>query len=259
MKLQTTAAPVSVIRPNGPCAIPTWEHELELHARAAPDAGIVVAGVDEAGRGAWAGPLVAAAVVFPHPQCLGRGQREEALAAELARLRDSKLLAPAVRERLVECIESLAVAVGIGVVSAGLLDVIGVGPANRLAMTRAIRNLGLRPDFLLIDAFPLPAMPIPQRAIIKGDASCMSIAAASVIAKVVRYRMMDEHDRLYPGYGFARHKGYGTPLHVDALMRLGPSPVHRRSYEPVRAVMPGQVWDESEDEDEGEDDREGET
>jgi ribonuclease HII len=174
------------------------------------------------------------------------------VAAELARLRDSKLLTPAVRERLVECIKSLAVAVGIGVVSAGLLDVIGVGPANRLAMTRAIRNLSLRPDFLLIDAFPLPAMPIPQRAIIKGDASCMSIAAASVIAKVVRDRMMDEHDRLYPGYGFARHKGYGTPLHVDALMRLGPSPVHRRSYEPVRAVISGQARSEDEHNREGE-------
>jgi ribonuclease HII len=118
-------------------------------------------------------------------------------------------------------------------VSPALLDVIGVGPANRLAMARAVRALEVRPDFLLLDAFRLPSMPIPQRPIIKGDATCMSISAASVVAKVTRDRMMCELDAAYPGYGFAQHKGYGTQLHAEALDRLGVLPIHRRSFAPI--------------------------
>ncbi len=239
MKRQTggpsTTPSITVVRPESACAVPTWHHELELHAR--PGSVGLVAGVDEAGRGAWAGPLVAAAVVFPHPDHLDSGSGEANLAAGLARLRDSKLLAPVTRRHLMRYIQEAALAVGVGVVSPGLLDIIGVGPANRLAMARAIRDLGMWPDFLLVDAFPLPSMPIPQRAIVKGDSTCMSIAAASVVAKVVRDHIMEEYDRLYPGYGFAMHKGYGTPQHVEALMQLGVSPIHRRSYAPVEAMV----------------------
>ena len=214
---------------------PTWENELELHS----EGFTVIAGVDEVGRGAWAGPLVAAAVVFR-----GETMDDEATLSSairrppsgLARLRDSKLLTACVREELLGCILSNALAVGTGIVSRALLDVIGVGPANRLAMARAVRDLGLWPDFLLLDAFPLRAMPIPQRPIIRGDATCMSIAAASVVAKVTRDRMMCQLDEQYPGYGFAQHKGYGTNLHVKALEELGISPIHRHSFAPIREL-----------------------
>jgi ribonuclease HII len=208
--------------------IPTWDHELELFSRGYE----LLAGVDEAGRGSWAGPLVAAAVIF-HPDAVAEARCAAGRYGELARLRDSKLLSPCVREELLECVRSTALALGVGVVSPALLDLIGLGPANRLAMTRAVRALDVRPDFLLLDAFRLPAMPIPQRPIIKGDATCMSISAASVLAKVARDRMMCELDAEYPGYGFAQHKGYGTHLHAQALERLGVLPIHRRSFAPI--------------------------
>lgn len=156
--------------------------------------------------------------------------------SQLARLRDSKLLTACVREELLDCILASALAVGVGVVSQPLLDVIGVGPANRLAMARAVRDLGIWPDFLLLDAFPLRAMPIPQRPIIRGDATCMSIAAASIVAKVTRDRIMCGLDDQYPGYGFAQHKGYGTDLHAKALEELGVSAIHRRCFAPIREL-----------------------
>jgi ribonuclease HII len=161
----------------------------------------------------------------------------EALAAKLSLLRDSKMLSPAVREKLLEAVQAMACAVGVGVVSAALIDVIGVGPANRLAMSRAVRNLGIWPDFLLVDAFKIHSMPIPQRPIIKGDATCMTIAAASVVAKVTRDHIMEALDAEYPGYEFAQHKGYGTRLHVAALLRLGVSPIHRRCFAPIGAML----------------------
>ena len=188
-----------------------------------------MAGVDEAGRGAWAGPLVAASVVLPHPDTLASMNEAEKLIEEIECLRDSKMLSATVRERLMGAVRSVALAVG-------------VGPANRLAMARSVRDLGTWPDYLLLDAFRVPAMPIRQRAIIKGDATCMSIAAASIVAKVARDHIMHEQDALYPGYGFAQHKGYGTRQHVDALMRLGVSPIHRRSYAPIKAIMAGLPW-----------------
>jgi ribonuclease HII len=235
MKAPTTGAPEApaVARP-----VPTWDHELELHAAGRT----LVAGVDEAGRGAWAGPLVAAAVVFPSPLPISAPECPGDLASELGRLRDSKLLSACVREELLDCIKVVALAVGVGIVSPGLVDVIGVGPANRLAMARAVRDLGVWPEFLLLDAFPLRAMPIPQRPIIKGDATVMSIAAASVVAKVARDRIMCDLDVVYPDYGFAQHKGYGTRLHVDALVERGISPVHRRSYAPIKAIEAGLPW-----------------
>jgi ribonuclease HII len=216
--------------------IPSWDHELELQAKGLS----IIAGVDEAGRGAWAGPLVAAAVVFPDPDLVLARVHVDEVAAELSLLRDSKMIPAHVREQLLEVIKETACAVGVGVVSSGLIDVIGVGPANRLAMARAVRDLGVWPDFLLIDAFKIHSMPIPQRPIIKGDATCMTIAAASVVAKVARDRIMCELEGLYPGYGFAQHKGYGTRSHVESLLRLGVSPVHRRCFAPIGALLAGE-------------------
>ena len=193
--------------------------------------------MDEAGRGAWAGPLVAGAVILPHPDVLRANGRGEDLLRQLAALRDSKMLSPNTREELLETVHRLAVAVGVGVVSSQVVDVIGLGPANRLAMTRAVRVLPVTPDYLLLDAFPLRAMPISQRPIIRGDATCISIAAASIVAKVARDRMMREQDECYPHYGFAQHKGYGTHQHAKALALFGVTPIHRCSYAPVKAVL----------------------
>jgi len=217
--------------------VPTWDNEMGLHAEGYK----LPAGVDEAGRGAWAGPLVAAAVIFPHPRTFSEAACPPGLAAELDRLRDSKLLSACVREELLECVRATALAVGVGVVSPELADVIGIGPANRIAMARAVRDLGTWPDFLLLDAFRLPTMPLPQRAIIKGDATCMSIAAASIVAKVTRDHIMQEVGVHYPGYGFDQHKGYGTRSHVEALLRLGVSPHHRRSFAPIKALLNGEL------------------
>lgn len=188
-----------------------------------------VAGLDEAGRGSWAGPLVAAAVVLPpiSPTLLRR----------LRGLRDSKQLSPPQRDRLAEAVRGCAVAVGVGLVGAALLDALGLSAAGRLAMERAVRVLGASPDFLLIDAFPLPAVHCPQEAVIHGDALCLTIAAASVIAKVERDRLMDVLGGGYPGYGLERNKGYGTADHARALRTLGPTPEHRRSYAPLRSLL----------------------
>jgi ribonuclease HII len=142
-----------------------------------------------------------------------------------------------VREELLEYIYGAALSVGIGIVSHALIDVIGLGPANRLAMARAVRDLNVWPDYLLLDAFRVPLMPIPQRAIIKGDATCMSIAAASIVAKVTRDRIMCELCEAHPGYSFAQHKGYGTRQHQDALLRMGVCPIHRRTYAPIKALI----------------------
>ena len=221
-----------------PAIVPTWDNEIELCAAG----NRLIAGVDEAGRGAWAGPLVAAAVVLPSPSEPGGIYRAAEVAEALSALRDSKMLSAARREELMGVVRAVAVSVGVGIVSPGLLDVIGVGPGNRLAMKRAVRDLGVRPDYLVIDAFKLPGMPLPQRPIIKGDAKCVSIAAASVVAKVMRDHMMQELDAEYPAYRFARHKGYGTRAHAEAILREGVSPVHRRCFAPVRAAILGLPW-----------------
>lgn len=217
--------------------MPNWDNELDLHGNGYT----LVAGVDEAGRGAWAGPLVAGAVIFQHPLHLA-SNLTAAHAQAFSCLKDSKMLSAVMREKLLPAIEALALATGVGVVSPVVVDTIGVGPANRLAMARAVRALGVWPDFLLIDAFRLPTMPLAQRPIVRGDATCMSIAAASIVAKVARDRIMCAHDAAHPGYSFAQHKGYGTRLHADALSSLGVSPLHRRSYAPIKAVLQGLPW-----------------
>lgn len=191
-----------------------------------------VAGLDEAGRGAWAGPVVAGAVILP-PDLPDLDQR-------LALVRDSKLLTPRRRELCYELIIQHALAYGVGFVSAEEIDRIGILPATRRAMLLALEALKVPADFLLIDAIHLPQAPIPQRAFVKGDREHLSIAAASILAKVTRDRWMKTLDRSLPGYGLAQHKGYGTADHLKALHALGPSPEHRRTFAPVRKAHEAQ-------------------
>ncbi len=182
-----------------------------------------IAGVDEAGTGPLAGPVVAAAVVFP-PH------------VELYGIDDSKRLDPAERTRLAEEIRNAASSVGIGVADVGEIDRLNVYHAALLAMRRAVKALGEPPQHILVDARTIPDLDIPQNPFNKGDGLNFSIAAASIIAKTHRDSLMDDLDRRYPGYGFAKHKGYSTPEHQDAIRRLGPSPVHRMSFTFIREL-----------------------
>jgi ribonuclease HII len=211
---------------------PTLEEERALVASGLRR----LAGVDEAGRGAWAGPLVAAAAVLSLPKNAEDLSGWQELAEGLIGVNDSKQVTPINRERLFELVLKQA-EVGIGLVSALTVDLIGVGAANKLAMARAVAALPQPPEHLLIDAFKLPQVTLPQTALIKGDARCLSIAAASIIAKVTRDHLLLELDSTFPGYGFAQHKGYGTALHATALEQYGPCPVHRYSYIPVWKIF----------------------
>jgi ribonuclease HII len=188
----------------------------------------LMAGIDEAGRGAWAGPVVAAAVILPV-------DRPDLLPL-LKGVNDSKKLTARQREKLCPQIESLVVAAGVGAASAAEIDRLGIVPATRLAMLRAVAGLDPAPEALLIDAVDLTGLvPLPQHALFYGDAISLSIAAASILAKLNRDRLMARLEAHYPGYGFARHKGYGTPAHRAALARLGASDIHRQSFAPVKA------------------------
>lgn len=201
--------------------------ELALH-----NEGIaIIAGVDEAGRGAWAGPVVAAAVVLP----LERSN----LKTELDGVRDSKLLSARQRSHWAGIILEIGAAIGVGLATAEEVDTLGLIPATRSAMTRALYELDPLPDYLLIDHILLPEFDLPQTALPRGDAIVLSIAAASIIAKVTRDNIMIEFEEHYPGYGFPRHKGYGTSAHQEALAALGPSPIHRRSFTPIASLLSG--------------------
>ena len=186
-----------------------------------------VAGLDEVGRGAWAGPVVAAAVILP--------LHRPSLAEELAGLNDSKKLSQRQRARFFQLIHETALAVAVGLASAGMVDEINVVGATRYAMQQALAQLTVAPDYLLLDHVRLPGVNLPQAAFPKADTISLTVAAASVIAKVTRDRLMVELNERYPGYAFERHKGYGTKAHHLALIRQGPCPLHRLSYEPVRA------------------------
>jgi ribonuclease HII len=185
-----------------------------------------IAGVDEAGLGPLAGPIVAAAVI------LGK-------ASEILGIDDSKRVDARRRERLAIEIRAKATSVSIGMASVAEIDELNVYHAGLLAMKRAVEGLGLEPDHVLVDARRIPDIGIEQSAYVRGDSRSLSIAAASIIAKTWRDALMDELDREHPGYGFARHKGYGTPAHQAALRRLGASPVHRTSYDAVRELVAG--------------------
>lgn len=183
-----------------------------------------IAGVDEVGRGPWAGPVLAAAVILAP----GHG---------IVGLADSKKLSSKVRERLALQIRASATAWALGAASVDEIDQLNIGRATLLAMQRAIEALTVAPDYVLVDGNIGPATPYPVITVVKGDATVASISAASIIAKVERDGIMTELDKLYPGYGFAQHKGYGTAQHMEALRSLGVCVEHRRSFAPVREQL----------------------
>lgn len=186
-----------------------------------------IAGLDEAGRGALAGPVVAAAVILPL-------QSQTAL-AEFAHVNDSKQLSAKKRETFYARITQHALTYGIGVINANVIDEIGIIPATKLAMKTAVSQLTPLAEYLLIDGrIRLKDLNLPQQSIIKGDSKSISIAAASILAKVTRDRLMVEQDSHYPEYCFAQHKGYGTQLHRDHIEKLGPCPIHRHTFAPIR-------------------------
>lgn len=211
-----------------------WEREQTERARvdalyqyeyeAAQQGMEVVAGVDEAGRGPLAGPVVVAAVILPQ-------------GLFLPKLNDSKKLSAKVREELYQKIMDEAVSVGKAVIDEKTIDRINIYQATINGMYDAIFALQPQPQKVLIDAVPLDNLPMPSLSMIKGDAKSASIAAASIIAKVTRDHMMDEYDKKYPEYGFAQHKGYGTAQHVEAIRKYGPCPIHRCSFEPIRSMV----------------------
>lgn len=181
------------------------------------EAHILLCGIDEAGRGPLAGPVVAGAVILP-------------VDCEILFLNDSKKLSEKRREALFEEVAEKAVSYGVGIVNPGVIDEINILQATYEAMRQAISKLEVKPDVLLNDAVRIPDVDIEQIPIVKGDAKSVSIAAASIMAKVTRDHMMIEYDKLYPEYGFAKHKGYGTAAHIAALKEYGPCPIHRRSF-----------------------------
>nr|WP_264470524.1 ribonuclease HII [Enterocloster citroniae] len=190
-------------------AMTQYEKEYEAYA--------YVCGIDEAGRGPLAGPVAAGAVILPKD-------------CRIVYLNDSKKLSEKRREELFEEIKEKAAAWSVGIVSPARIDEINILQATYEAMRDAVGRLGVTPDVLLNDAVTIPGLPMKQVPIIKGDAKSLSIAAASVLAKVTRDHMMAEYEEMFPGYGFAKHKGYGTAAHIQAIRELGPCPIHRRSF-----------------------------
>lgn len=185
--------------------------------------GQLVAGVDEVGRGPLAGPVVTAAVIIDEN-------------FDLIDVNDSKKLTPKKRLELYPKILEKAVSVGVGIKNAQVIDEINIYEADRLAMAEAVKNLDRKPDALLVDAMDVP-IAIPQIKLIKGDAKSNSIAAASIVAKVFRDKLMDDYDALYPQYKFSKNAGYGTKDHLDALNKFGPTPIHRKSFEPIKSML----------------------
>jgi len=183
-----------------------------------------IAGIDEAGRGPLAGPVVAAACILPHDYLL-------------ARLNDSKQLSAAQRDDLfAQLVSDSRIIYGVGIVSVERIDQINILRATFEAMQQSVAALHLKPDYLLIDGNQLPAFDYPKEGIVKGDAVSISIAAASIIAKVTRDRLMIEEALRWPQYGFDQHKGYGTPQHLKALQKFGPCPLHRKTFEPINTI-----------------------
>ena len=176
-----------------------------------------ICGIDEVGRGPLAGPVVACAVILPEDEML-------------LHLNDSKQVSASRRDELFDEIQEKAIASAVGIVSPQRIDEINILQATYEAMHQAVERLKVTPDLLLVDAVTIPAMPMKQVGIIKGDAKSVSIAAASILAKVTRDRMMVEYDALYPEYGFAKHKGYGSQMHIEAIREYGSCPIHRRTF-----------------------------
>lgn len=204
--------------------IPTQDEENQLYRLGY----YLVAGVDEVGRGCIAGPVVAASVILPHSLPIKPWR---------TLIRDSKTLSPTQRELALSYIEDIAIGIGVGAVSPHKIDQLGIVNATHNAMKLALNQLSPSPQHLLVDAIDLGWRNVQCKAIIKGDSTCLAIAAASIVAKVSRDHFMASMDTTYTGYGFARHKGYPTKCHIDALRRLGPCQIHRRSFAPVRDLL----------------------
>jgi len=183
-----------------------------------------IAGLDEAGKGSWAGPLVAAAVIL-NPK------------KRISGLRDSKLLSALARERLYEIIVKQALGWSVGIISHKAIDETGITAANISAMTEALKNLKIAPDYLLIDAVKIRYQNLPAQSVIDGDYKIASVAAASIIAKVTRDRLMVAWNKEFPAYGFAAHKGYGTKKHYELLCQHGVCRLHRQSFEPMKSLI----------------------
>ncbi|CYV55621.1 ribonuclease HII [Streptococcus suis] len=184
-----------------------------------------IAGIDEVGRGPLAGPVVSAAVILPK-------------GCKIRYLNDSKKIPKSKHEAIYQEVMERAVAVGVGVKDSAVIDQVNIYEATKLAMLEALGNLGQKPDHLLIDAMKLDT-PLPQTSIIKGDANSLSIAAASIVAKVTRDKMMADYDKEFSGYGFAKNAGYGTTEHLDGLNKLGITPIHRKTFEPIKSMVAG--------------------
>ena len=195
---------------------------MQFEREAAKNGFSAIAGVDEAGRGPPAGPVVAGAVI---------------LAEEILELNDSKQLSSTQRDELYDILYEGEHIIGAGIVEPEIIDRHGIQSANYRAMLEAVEQLNTAPDFLLVDGFQIKGCAIPQMKIIKGDARSFSIAAASIIAKVTRDRLMNELDVVYPEYGFAKHKGYGTREHMEAIERIGPCAAHRMSFAPMSKAL----------------------
>lgn len=215
-------------------ALYTFEH------RAREEGYELVAGVDEAGRGPLAGPVSVAAVILP-------------MDTFIPRLNDSKKVSPKVREELYDVIQEKAIAVGSALVDAKTIDRVNIYQATINGMYEAIFSLMPAPEKVLVDAVPLDNLPMPVEPIIKGDAKSANIAAASILAKVNRDRLMMSYDAMYPEYGFAAHKGYGTAEHIAALRKYGPCPIHRLSFEPVKSIAQAMGYKGSSDPADGSD------
>ena len=203
---------------------PTLEIEMALRAQGHQ----FIAGLDEAGRGALAGPVVASAVILP----VDRPDLSRALAG----VRDSKQLSPRAREGFFDVVHQIALGIGVGVIAPVVVDRDGVVAATRRAMRRSLARISPQPSFLILDYLRLASIPLPQVSFPKADARCLSVAAASIVAKVSRDRLMCLLDERYPGYGFARHNGYGTTAHRAALDALGPTPIHRLTFAPLNTM-----------------------
>ena len=197
-------------------APPTFNIEKEIWT----EGYTLIAGIDEVGRGPLAGPVVAGAVIIS----------PKSEKSWISQIRDSKELTVKKREKLAAIIKEEAIAWGLGMVSPEEIDNCGILQATRMAMKMAVEQLSKAPQFLLIDAMKLPDIKLPQRPIVRGDKLCLSIACASIVAKVTRDSIMADFDVSYPGYGFGKHKGYGTREHILNLQKLGPCPIHRRSF-----------------------------
>ncbi|WP_024419480.1 ribonuclease HII [Streptococcus suis] len=184
-----------------------------------------IAGIDEVGRGPLAGPVVAAAVILPK-------------GCKIRYLNDSKKIPKSKHEAIYQEVMERAVAVGVGIKDAAVIDQVNIYEATKLAMLEALGQLSQEPEHLLIDAMKLDT-PIPQTSIIKGDANSLSIAAASIVAKVTRDKMMADYDKEFAGYGFAKNAGYGTAEHLEGLNKLGITPIHRKTFEPIKSMLAG--------------------